>query len=70
MIIDEEITLAEIDECISHLSTMLKDQYGNRLTHQRKAFLMSELDNLLDARLEAMNETGNGEDREFDTRPE
>ena len=67
MIIDEEITLAEIDECISHLSTMLKDQYGNRLTHQRKAFLLSELDNLLDARLEATNETGNGEDREFDT---
>ena len=49
----DEITLADIDECIFHLSKMLKDQYGNRLTHQRKAFLMEELDSLLDARLEA-----------------
>jgi len=66
----DEITLADIDECISHLSTMLKDQYGNRLTHQRRAYLMGELDSLLDARLEAVNEIGNGEDREPETRPE
>ena len=71
MIIDrDEITLADIDECISHLSIMLKDQYGNRLTHQRKAFLMSELDNLLDARLEAVNEIGNSNDSEPEPRPE
>jgi len=38
---------------------MLKDRYGNRLTHQRKAFLMSEMDSLLDARLEALNESNN-----------
>lgn len=60
MIIDkEEITLADIDEAISHLAGMLKDKYGNRLTHQRKAFLMGELDSLLDARLGAIDGSNN-----------
>jgi hypothetical protein len=69
MIIDKEvITLADIDEAIAHLAVMLKDRYGNRLTHQRKAFLMGELDSLLDARLEAIsNEGGNSSNR--DTKP-
>jgi len=40
------------------------------LTHQRKAFLMSELDSLLDARLEAISELGNSSDREPRARPE
>jgi hypothetical protein len=54
MIIEkDEITIADIDEAIAHLSEMLKNRYGNRLTHQRKLFLMGELDSLLDARLEA-----------------
>jgi len=71
MIIDKEvITLADIDEAIAHLSEMMKDRYGNRLTHQRKAFLMSELDSLLDARLEAISELGNSSDREPRARPE
>lgn len=70
MIIQRDVvTLADIDEAIAHLSEMMKDKYGNRLTHQRKAFLMSELDSLLDARLEAINELGNGDNREFKTRP-
>ena len=71
MIIDKEvITLADIDEAIAHLSEMMKDKYRNRLTHQRKAFLMSELDSLLDARLEAISELGNSSDREPKSRPE
>ena len=70
MIIDKEvITLADIDEAIAHLSEMMKDRYGNRLTHQRKAFLMSELDSLLDARLEAISELGNSSDRKSELRP-
>ena len=69
MIIDREvITLADIDEAIAHLAEMLKDRYQNRLTHQRKAFLMGELDSLLDARLEAINNgIGNSSNRESDT---
>ena len=71
MIIDKEVvSLADIDEAIAHLSEMMKDRYGNRLTHQRKAFLMSELDSLLDARLEAISELGNSSDREPKSRPE
>lgn len=55
LIIDEEITLAEIDEAIGHINTMLKiDEYGNRMTYQRKQFLEGSLDDLLDARLEVM----------------
>jgi len=72
MIIDKEvITLADIDEAIAHLAVMLKDRYGNRLTHQRKAFLMGELDSLLDARLEAIsNEGGNSSNRDAKPRSE
>ena len=71
MIIDREvITLADIDEAIAHLAEMLKDRYGNRLTHQRKAFLMGELDSLLDARLEAISGVGNSNNRELSPRPE
>ena len=71
MIIDKEVvSLADIDEAIAHLSEMMKDRYGNRLTHQRKAFMMSELDSLLDARLEAISELGNSSDREPKSRPE
>ena len=70
MIIDREvITLADIDEAIAHLALMLKDRYGSRLTYQRKAFLMGELDSLLDARLEASSGVGNGSNRELDARP-
>jgi len=70
MIIDkDEITIADIDEAIAHLAELLKDRYGNRLTHQRKAFLMGEMDSLLDARLEALNELGNSNNREPSSRP-
>jgi hypothetical protein len=71
MIIERDIvTIADIDEAIAHLSIMMKDRYGNRLNHKRKAFLMGELDSLLDARLEAISELGNGDSREFNPRPE
>jgi len=70
MIINEEITLAEIDEAIVHISALMKEKYGNRLSHQRKAFLLGELDNLLDARLEAVNEIGKGSNREPESRSE
>ena len=60
MIIQRDVvTLADIDEAIAHLSEMMKDRYGNRLTHKRKAFLMSDLDSLLDARLEATDGSNN-----------
>ena len=70
MIIEKDvITIADIDEAITHLAVLLKDRYGNRLTHQRKAFLMSEMDSLLDARLEALDEIGKSGNREPNPRP-
>jgi len=42
-----------------HISALMKEKYGNRLSHQRKAFLLGELDDLLDARLEAVNGANN-----------
>lgn len=68
IIVKDEITLADIDEAIAHLAEMLKDRYGNRLTHQRKAFLMGELDSLLDARLEAQDGLRNSSDKEPNSR--
>jgi len=71
VIIEKDVvTVADIDEAISHISILMKDQYGNRLTHQRKAFLMGELDSLLDARLEAISEFGNSSDRKSEPRSE
>jgi hypothetical protein len=55
----DEVTIAELDEAIGHLAEMMKDRYGNRLTHQRKIFLMGEMDSLLDARLEALEKEKN-----------
>lgn len=50
--ITEEITIKDVDEAISHVYAMLKDdRYGNRLTHQRKELLRSSIDDLLDARI-------------------
>lgn len=52
VVITEDISLADIDEAIRHTYAMLKtDQYGNRMTWQKRAILQSSLDDLLDARL-------------------
>lgn len=50
--IDEEVTVAEIDEAIKHINSMLKtDTYGNRMTWQKREMLQASIDDLLDARL-------------------
>jgi hypothetical protein len=51
--IEEDLTLAEIDEAIAHVSRMLKtDQYGNRMDWRKKELLSASIDDLLDARLQ------------------
>ena len=51
MVIEKEVTLAEIDEAISHVNAMLKiDVYGNRMTWKKKQMLQESIDELLDAR--------------------
>ena len=52
IVIEDEVTLAQIDECLSHINSMLKtDEYGNRMDWRKKEMLSEQLDELLDARL-------------------
>jgi citrate lyase beta subunit len=52
LVLEEGVTLAEIDEAITHVYAMLKDdRYGNRLTWQQRALYRESIDELLDARL-------------------
>lgn len=51
MVIEKEVTLAEIDEALSHVNAMLKiDEYGNRMTWKKRQMLLQSIDDLLDAR--------------------
>jgi hypothetical protein len=57
LVIEEEVTVADIDEALAHINLMLKtDHYGNRLTWKKKEMLLESLDDLLDARLHLMKE--------------
>ena len=57
LVIEEEVTVADIDEDLAHINLMLKtDHYGNRLTWKKKEMLLESLDDLLDARLHLMKE--------------
>jgi hypothetical protein len=50
--IDEEVTVADIDEAIKHINSMLKtDEYGNRMNWKKREMLQASIDDLLDARL-------------------
>ena len=51
IVIDGEVTVAEIDEALGNIREMLIDKYGNRVSHQKKELLLSSIDDLLDARL-------------------
>lgn len=51
IVIEGEVTIAEIDEALSNIREMLEDRYGNRITHQKRQLLMDSVDDLLDARL-------------------
>ena len=52
IVIEEEVTVAQIDECLSHVYNMLKtDEFGNRMDWRKKEMLTEQLDDLLDARL-------------------
>lgn len=48
--VEEEITVADIDEAIFHINNLLKEEVGHRLTPRRKQLLTESIDDLLDAR--------------------
>ena len=59
IVIEEEVTLAQIDECLTHVYAMLKtDEVGNRMDWRKKQILETSIDDLLDARLN-LTKTGN-----------
>ncbi len=50
--IEDEVTVAEIDEAIAHIAALLKiDEFGNRMDWRKKQMLQTSIDDLLDARL-------------------
>jgi hypothetical protein len=52
IVIEEEVTVAQIDECLTHVYTLLKtDEVGNRMNWRKKEMLTEQLDELLDARI-------------------
>jgi len=51
IVIEGDVSVAEIDEALRNIREMLVDRYGNRLSHQKKELLLSSIDDLLDARL-------------------
>lgn len=58
--IEDEVTVADIDEAIAHIARALKvDEYGNRMDWRKKELLQASIDDLLDARL-ALKEGGYG----------
>lgn len=52
IVLTDDISIADIDEAIAHAYKMLKtDEYGNRMTWQKRELLQHSIDDLLDARL-------------------
>lgn len=52
IVIEQEVTVDQIDECLTHVYTLLKtDEMGNRMNWRKKEMLTEQLDELLDARI-------------------
>ena len=52
MVIESDITIAELDEAIGYLNDRLKiDQYGNRMDWRKRQTIQEAIDDLLDERL-------------------
>ena len=49
--IEDSVTVDDIDQAIIHITALLADKYGNRLTYHRRELLKTSIDDLLDARL-------------------
>jgi len=52
VVIESDITIAELDEAIGYLNDRLKiDQYGNRMDWRKRQTIQEAIDDLLDERL-------------------
>jgi len=55
LVITEVVSIAELVEAFAYMFTQLKTYvYGNRMDWRKRQLLESSIDDLLDARLEAM----------------
>lgn len=52
VVVESDITIAEIDEALGHLRLKIQDRYGNRLTFREKQIYLESINDLLDVRLE------------------
>ena len=51
VVIEEGVSLAEVDEALSHVAASLKvDKYGDRMDWRKKALYLESIDDLLDQR--------------------
>lgn len=67
----KDVSIAELDEAIAHLYAALKiDEFGNRMDWRKRQLLESSIDDLLDARLEAMSEGRDSSTGELEARSE
>ena len=58
LIIEEEVTVSELDEALAFIWKELKtDEFGKRMDWRKKELLLSSVDDLLDARLELLSRT-------------
>ena len=58
LIIEEEVTISELDEALAFIWKELKtDEFGKRMDWRKKKLLLSSVDDLLDARLELLSRT-------------
>ena len=51
VVIEEGVSLAEVDEALSHVSASLKvDKYGDRMDWRKRTLYLESIDDLLDQR--------------------
>lgn len=51
-IVIADISIADIDEALNYLRLELQDYYGHRVNANQRKFLLEQIDDLLEARLE------------------
>ena len=52
VVIEEGVSIQEVDEALSHISASLKvDKYGDRMSWRKRELYLQSIDDLLDERL-------------------
>lgn len=62
-IVIADISIADIDEALNYLRLELQDYYGHRVNANQRKFLLEQIDDLLEARLELSEGINEGDIR-------